>query len=591
MQIDHPDLVTSTRNIVLTNPLDSFARCMAVQAGLEVLQVPGPIYAVPVDILVHIFHLGTHFDQENGIDFPIIISHVCRSWRNLALSTPRLWTTIFISSGSIAGWVTFPAGPVLPKASAFVLRSQRCPLDIKVDLMMPGRANLPDQVVGLFVRTLTTATIELIALVHDRVKTLVIATDVNDAVFMTTFRLLPLGMPMLEKWRIDFGDPKDSFKQRTWNVPNQAFSEFDASELRRGWLGDETQKLSVEASLPRLKALSLCGVRATWAHWSIGNLASLSLSYMSIADRPAMHHLRDVLEKNATSLEELELFAMLPRQWAEDQMPHIILPKLRALRVGYAHQSEAIAFFMALEMPSLKSLALCDVPRTLHHGHRRDLKYRGFATDIPIDVTIPNLALDSDSDSTVLLCTLTRCCRSWMTRIEKLELLHVLLDPQPALWANDLFAGQASAQFLCPLELLVTMHSLKTFILDGADAALLQSLNQPLMLPAHLSDPEWTNMPKHIFYCGSQISTLEILDADYDDLVDFLCNRTEIARHFQHSPLLPVFGKLELSLEADDMYLLQQECQGDNVELGLLARQVLCKVIPIPEVNSNEPVL
>ncbi|KIK99238.1 hypothetical protein PAXRUDRAFT_823003 [Paxillus rubicundulus Ve08.2h10] len=574
--------------IMSVNSPDSFALCTVVRAGLELQQTHGPIYAMPIDILAYIFHLGTHFDRNNGVEFPILVSHVCKSWRNLALSTPRLWTTIFISSASIAEWVTFPPGPVLPKASAFVIRSQRCPLRIRVELMVPARANLVDQVVSLFVRTLTTATIELIALVHDRVKTLHIETNVNDAVFMATFRLLSLGLPLLEDWRIDFGNADDSFKRRTWSVPNQTFAEFDASGLRRGWLGDGTPQLSMDASLPRLRALCLCGVRATWAHWSIRNLTSLSLSYMSIADRPAMHHLGDVLERNAASLEQLELFAMLPRKWAEDQMPRIILPKLRELRVGYADQNEAIGLFMVLEMPSLKSLALCDVPRTLHYMHQRDLKYRGFDTDIPIDITVPNLAPDSDSDSTILLCTLTRRCRSLMTQIQELELLHVLLDPQARLWADDVFADQdVAAQFLCPLELLLTMHSLKNLVLSGADPAILQSLNQPLIFPAHA--PE-ARKPR-IFYCGSQISTLKVLEADYDDLVDFLYNRSEIARDLEHSPLLPVFGRLEFSLELADMHSLQRECRGNNIDLTLLAKKVRCKALPIPAVNANQPAL
>ncbi|KAF9242336.1 hypothetical protein BU15DRAFT_72865 [Melanogaster broomeanus] len=523
MQVDAPGQLTSSGDFMSTNSPDSSAHCMAMRPGLESPHRPDPINIIPVDLMAYIFHIGTYFDPEDGIDFPFLVSHVCRSWRHLALSTPKLWTTIFISSASISEWVTLPTGPVLPRASALVLRSQRCPLHIKLHLMVPRCTSLSEQLIVLFVQ--------------------------NDAVFMATFLLLHLGLPMLEKWRIHCGNPKDCFQRRTWNVPNQAF---DAPDLRRAWLGDDTH-FSAHVSLPRLKALSLSGVRATWGQWSIGNLTSLCLSYMSIADRPDMHHLRHVLEKNAVSLEELELFAMLPRKWAEDQMPCILLPKLRELRLGYAHQDEAVGFFMVLQMPSLKSLALCDVPRKLHHAHQRNLQYHGFQTDIPIE----------------------------------LELAHVLLEPRPSLWVGASFTEQVAAQFLCPLELLTTMHSLKTLVLNGSDPALLQSLNQPVILPV---DTEGAQNPS-IFYCGSQITALKILCADYDDLVDFLYNRTEIARHPEHSSQLPVLNKLELSLEVDDIYSLQREFHGENVELRLLAREILCNTIPIPEVNEDEPVL
>jgi hypothetical protein len=74
-----------------------------------------PIHSLPVELLSYVFTLSTHtsFVQEddaaepNQIDFPfdpanmlttIAISTVSRYWREVALSTPALWTDICIST-------------------------------------------------------------------------------------------------------------------------------------------------------------------------------------------------------------------------------------------------------------------------------------------------------------------------------------------------------------------------------------------------------------------------------------------------------------------------------------------------------------
>jgi len=51
------------------------------------------------DILQEIFHhcLPTAHDAKmNSLEAPLVLTHVCRSWRNLAHSTPSLWSSIFI---------------------------------------------------------------------------------------------------------------------------------------------------------------------------------------------------------------------------------------------------------------------------------------------------------------------------------------------------------------------------------------------------------------------------------------------------------------------------------------------------------------
>lgn len=52
-----------------------------------------PIHRLPVELLAHIFVLGA----EEDLHVPLSVSQVCRSWRQIALSTPSLWRRIVLS--------------------------------------------------------------------------------------------------------------------------------------------------------------------------------------------------------------------------------------------------------------------------------------------------------------------------------------------------------------------------------------------------------------------------------------------------------------------------------------------------------------
>ncbi|TFK40740.1 hypothetical protein BDQ12DRAFT_627412 [Crucibulum laeve] len=100
------------------------------------------IYSLPVELLTRIFILGAGFnypyadspfllkpDEEYSAapcsDFQVLASHVCQYWRQIALLTPSLWTTIH-----------FREHHDISKAEAFITRSSSATtylLDILVD--------------------------------------------------------------------------------------------------------------------------------------------------------------------------------------------------------------------------------------------------------------------------------------------------------------------------------------------------------------------------------------------------------------------------------------------------------------------------
>ncbi|KAI8978875.1 hypothetical protein BD414DRAFT_494684 [Trametes punicea] len=87
-----------------------------------------PIHTLPVELLTSIFQLGVDSDpipddQIRGEPtFEVLVSHVCRHWRQVALHTPHLWTTIH-----------FRTRAHMARAETYLSRNGRLPIDIYVD--------------------------------------------------------------------------------------------------------------------------------------------------------------------------------------------------------------------------------------------------------------------------------------------------------------------------------------------------------------------------------------------------------------------------------------------------------------------------
>ena len=91
----------------------------------EILADRALILRLPPEILSRIFELGTH--ECNHL--PQTISLVSRSWRQLALDTPMLWT--YITLGQACGYGM--SDQFLRKAKAYLTRSQMCKFLVDID--------------------------------------------------------------------------------------------------------------------------------------------------------------------------------------------------------------------------------------------------------------------------------------------------------------------------------------------------------------------------------------------------------------------------------------------------------------------------
>ncbi|KAL4069180.1 hypothetical protein J3A83DRAFT_4373475 [Scleroderma citrinum] len=534
----------------------------------------GAIYRLPGDILFYIFYMGTHLDEYGG-NFPVVVSHVCRFWRLTALRSPLLWTNIRISSTSINSLIRYD-GPVAPRASTFIARSAQCSLDVKLDLTKRRPAgDIPEDTLFMYFQLLCTTAVDLLVIAHDRIKSLEIATDFREVSFWISCKVVPLGMPRLESWKIHRGD-----SARTVNSPwsgsyYRGPPEFDASGDRGGSFERPTD--TIGDRLPRLKNLQMSQTVANWSTWFIGGLRTLTINHLAVGNRPSISTLRDILA-SSYSLESLELHGSLPVHPLDCLVP-ITLPKLRHLRFGYWAQEEALVLLPHLDLPALKSLALCDIAGSIHEHHRRMIGRGGQATDIPIDLTFRGIPINQDLDSTYLLQALCSSRAALLGQLESLELTRVQSLSIPVNLSEDWLHNVFPRHQVCLARFLLSMQSLRTLTLDGPDVGFLHCFNHPFQLRVgHPDSPG--GVQRHVIHLGARLSTLRIFDIEYDDLLDFFFNRAELARDPSARNGLPIFDTLEFALDKLELEQFKSECPSSNgaVDIFSFSRNTICRV-------------
>ncbi|KAJ7780908.1 hypothetical protein B0H16DRAFT_1710167 [Mycena metata] len=95
-----------------------------------------PILALPVEITTEIFHrlpLKVASYSGSGLSSyvaPVSLTAVCRSWRGIALSTPKLWSTMEILFDGVPPTVIAEPGMVELSIHRWLGRSGECPLSL-----------------------------------------------------------------------------------------------------------------------------------------------------------------------------------------------------------------------------------------------------------------------------------------------------------------------------------------------------------------------------------------------------------------------------------------------------------------------------
>lgn len=116
-----------------------------------------PVRRLPVDILKVIFEycLATHRHPiMSPSEAPILLTQICHDWRSVALSTPLLWSRLYIpllKKISPAYWYDAPPSAVvvertelgcLEQVKRWIRLSGGCPLSISIKITSPGTLHI-----------------------------------------------------------------------------------------------------------------------------------------------------------------------------------------------------------------------------------------------------------------------------------------------------------------------------------------------------------------------------------------------------------------------------------------------------------------
>jgi len=291
-------------------------------------------------------------DFEDWPPFEILVSHVCKHWRTVALETPSLWTTIDVSCDE---------RPPYERVATYLERSKSLPLSIRIDCEPPD----DDFYVNDEEEPRPPSVAEL-------------------------WELLELLIPHVPRWGFVRMDAASYEHMYTFLEAVSAQSIPPAAQLQRLQLYHhedmETDEVTTFAkpdllshftlfggSAPCLRSVALWGVHVNWSQaWlqSASNLTELELAYHSEDVRPTWAAFSSIL-RNAPALKTLNLCSSGPSgppvgwiidpssvDWTEGINSSILLNNLSELVLAFLPSYYAVGLLRRLCTPALKKLVL-----------------------------------------------------------------------------------------------------------------------------------------------------------------------------------------------------------------------------------------
>ena len=275
------------------------------------------------DILHYLFAvcLRTLVDQQN---LPLILSHVCTSWRFTALKSPFLWTSIYMRC--VRG------RPHHSFVKLRLVRSKNLPLDFHINTVRPLEENELKNIILPFSRRFR--------------KFSVVAS--SEFLIPLIFKDLRCDMPILEHF--DFQVKGERHRARICIIRQPGLDSKDDVPFR----------------LPPVRRNILDII---WADWQARNVTSLIIDYFPESVRPTINDLHIFFTHNQSTIERMEFRGYAPQvrpimgDEDPDSLPVITLSALRSLTIGYVYPRNYVTLFYFLSLPNLTSLTLRDICR------------------------------------------------------------------------------------------------------------------------------------------------------------------------------------------------------------------------------------
>lgn len=410
---------------------------------------------------------GTRNDRERFLSFELLVSHVCRRWREVAIDTAMLWT-----------YIGFKEGLPHEKSTTYLERSKNAPLVIRItkvhnsshmaSVSEPASKRSNDEI---------TAFIGLVVPHVSHWHTFALTLSDYSLIHQTLIRLSECPTaPMLEL--LHLSHESDTLLQ--------SFSPA---------IYKEQNFVLFSGNAPKLKDVTLFGVHLNWAESRFLNgLVNLELAYHAEDVRPSFKDFARVLRKSP-AIRSMTLRSSGPAGELDDWLASvsnesadqptlctipsvstpdmtIVLPSLLCLDIAELKPGYLTQLYEYLILPNIASLIIDlggDNYTSFAHALMRPTSYTGASLLTTLSsLQVDNVQLDAVTDIPGVYSALLHL------RTLKLNLHN--LDPR---WFSWVDTGPEHATPMPFLEMLVTIG------LDGKAARELiqfrKAVNRPIL--------------------------------------------------------------------------------------------------------------
>ena len=451
---------------------------------------------------------GSSDFSPSSLSFQTIVSLVCRHWRNVAFSTPFLWTTIE---------VTPEARPPYEPVSMWLQRSKGLPIDICVDcerleVEPPSNADLKFLFSLLVPHIHRWRTMEIS--VEEYRHMYVFLSAVSDPSILAAPQLTTLEL-----------------------YHHEETEEFDSVDT-----GMSGQLPLFGGSAPLLTRLVLWGVPIDWNQpWiaSASNLTDLELAFHPEDARPSWAQF-DTILRGASTLEKLSLRMSGPSgeppEWLIEPTPEspadlnapIQLPHVTDFILAFHSQARAIGLLHKFYLPALKNLVL-DFDDGDYTEFAYELAGPATSSSLPSVQEQPRSLLSNlESLKIAGLPCRPECVETLYGELQNLTSLNLSLSYLPEAFVNLLCSPRMAAGHYIWLPRLVTLYVsgtssdvLREVVQKRKDAGVpLNSLYVEESCDVDNEDVEWLkeNLKTFEFFEGS----------DDEDVIDFEDSNEEV---------------------------------------------------------------
>ncbi|KAF5377010.1 hypothetical protein D9615_007329 [Tricholomella constricta] len=330
-----------------------------------------PLQKLNIDIMLTIF-TALLASPDSSPTSPVTLSQVCRSWRDLFLESPTLWTNILVSEE--LSTTNASLDRAYKRVEAYLARSGGCSLAIQLSFVTWGPQESTEQPEDSpYYHTLPAFFHRLndigraIAKHAARIRTFSLTVDEMEctAAVLGGFGLAK--MPLLEAWTVRNTD-EEQVSDNPPNNPDALLAEQKEMEAHYALCHPESLIMNhdkVASLYSNLRFLSLHTTPLVWSEFCPRNLVTLEITMLPLVHRPSSADLCHILLANAHSLESLRLDGCVSpdSEWPES----CLVPNVEFLQLGFYKSCELLPLLNAIQVPALRRFVLTDI-----HRQRKD---------------------------------------------------------------------------------------------------------------------------------------------------------------------------------------------------------------------------